>query len=86
MSAAAPPPRKRLYTIPEAADYLGRSVWSIRRLIWGGVLPSVRVQGRVHLDVADMDKLIERSKCMEEAGVGIRKMGKVTYGAVSAKD
>ncbi|NGZ95328.1 MAG: hypothetical protein CV089_04215 [Nitrospira sp. WS110] len=72
MSAAAPP-RKRLYTIPEAADYLGRSVWSIRRLIWGAVLPSVRVQGRVHLDVADMDALIERSKCLEEAGVGFRK-------------
>lgn len=83
---SAPPPRKRLYTLAEAADYLGRSVWSIRRLIWGGVLPSVRVQGRVHIDVADMDELIERSKCMEEAGVGIRKMRKVTYGAVSAKE
>jgi len=84
MSAAAP--RKRLYTLAEAADYLGRSVWSIRRLIWGAVLPSVRVQGRVHLDVADMDELIERSKCVEDAGVGFRKRGKVTYGAVSAKD
>jgi len=84
MSAAAP--RKRLYTIPEAADYLGRSVWSIRRLIWGAVLPSVRVQGRVHLDVADMDELIERSKCLEETGLPVRKIGKVTYGAVSAKD
>ena len=52
------PPRKRLYTIPEAADYLGRSVWSIRRLIWGAVLPSVRVQGRVHIDLVDMDELI----------------------------
>lgn len=85
MSAAAPP-RKRLFTIPEAADYLGRSIWSIRRLIWGAVLPSVRVQGRVHIDLVDMDELIQRSKCVEDAGVGFRKMGKVTYGAVSAKD
>ena len=85
MSAAAPP-RKRLYTLSEAADYLGRSVWSIRRLIWGAVLPSVRVQGRVHVDVADMDELIERSKCVEETGLRVRKSGKVTYGAVSAKD
>jgi len=85
MSAGAPP-RKRLYTIPEAADYLGRSVWSIRRLIWGAVLPSVRVQGRVHLDVADMDELIERSKSVEDAAGGFRKMGKVTDGAVSAKE
>jgi excisionase family DNA binding protein len=84
MSTAAPP-KKRLYTIAEAAEYLGRSAWSIRRLIWGAVLPSVRVQGRVHLDVADMDELIQRSKCVEDAGVGYRKLGKVTYGAVSAK-
>jgi hypothetical protein len=40
----------------------------------------------VHLDVADMDELIERSKCVEDAGVGFRKRGKVNYGAVSAKD
>jgi hypothetical protein len=76
MSAVAPPTRKRLYTIPQAADYLGRSVWSIRRLIWGAVLPSVRVQGRVHLDVTDMDALIERSKCLEDGGLHFRKMGR----------
>jgi excisionase family DNA binding protein len=51
--------KKRLYTVPEAAEYLGRSVWSVRKLIWGGVLPAVRVQGRVHLDLADMENLIE---------------------------
>ena len=85
MSAAAPP-RKRLYTIPEAADYLGRSIWSIRRLIWGAVLPSVRVQGRVHIDLVDMDELIQRSKCVEDAGGGYRKLGKVTHGPASAKE
>ena len=79
-------PRKRLYTLVEAADYLGRSVWSIRRLIWGAVLPAVRVQGRVHVDVADMDELIERSKSVEDAGLRFRKIGKVTYGPVSAKE
>ena len=78
--------RKRLYTLAEAADYLGRSVWSIRRLIWGAVLPSVRVQGRVHVDVADMDELIERSKSVEETGFRMKKMGRVTYGPVSAKE
>jgi len=67
--------KKRLYTVPEAAEYLGRSVWSVRRLIWDGVLPSVRVQGRVHLDVADMENLIEQSKVVGEAPLRVKKGG-----------
>lgn len=58
-------PAKRLYTISEAAVYLGRSTWSIRRLIWDGALPSVRAGGRVHLDVRDMDEFIEQNKVRE---------------------
>ena len=57
---------KRLYSLPEAAAYLGRSTWSVRRLIWGGELPSVRAGGRVHLDVRDMDTFIEKHKGQEE--------------------
>jgi excisionase family DNA binding protein len=58
---------KRLYTIPEAGIYLGRSKWSIRRLIWNGDLPSVRPPGRHvhHLDVRDMDAFIEQNKVIE---------------------
>jgi excisionase family DNA binding protein len=58
-------PLKRLYNVSEAAEYLGRSVWSIRRLIWAGELPSVRAGGRVHVDVQDMDHFIERNKVVE---------------------
>lgn len=76
MSAAPPPLRKRLYTLAEAAEYLGRSIWSVRRLIWNEVLRPVRVQGRVHLDVGDMDALIERSKCMENTGLSFRKLNR----------
>lgn len=57
---------KRLYSIPEAAVYLGRSTWSVRRLIWDGVLPSVRAGGRVHVDLLDMDEFIERNKIRED--------------------
>lgn len=67
--------KKRLYTLSEAAEYLGRSVWSVRRLIWEGVLPSVRVQRRVHLDLADMENLIEQSKVVEEAPLRVMKGG-----------
>lgn len=56
---------KRLYSLAEAGTYLGRSTWSIRRLIWSGELPSVRAGGRVQLDVQDMDAFIEQHKIQE---------------------
>ena len=61
-------PYKRLYSLPEAAVYLGRSEWSVRRLIWAGELPSVRAGRRVHVDVRDMDVFIERNKVAEGGG------------------
>lgn len=58
-------PFKRLYSLQEAAVYLGRSTWSVRRLIWGGELPAVRAGGRVHVDARDMDEFIEKNKVTE---------------------
>lgn len=57
---------KRLFTITEAAVYLGRTAWGVRHLIWEGTIPCVRVGKRVHVDVQDMDKLIERNKIQED--------------------
>ncbi len=57
---------KRLFSLSEAATYLGRSTWSVRRLIWNGALPQVRAGGRVHVDVRDMDEFIERNKERED--------------------
>ncbi len=50
------PLKKRLYSVPEAAEYLGRSIWSIRELIWNGSIPCVRMGRRVHLDIIDLDQ------------------------------
>jgi excisionase family DNA binding protein len=59
-------PLKRLYTVSEAATYLGRpSVWAVRRLIENGHLPSIRVGRRIHIDLRDMETLIERNKISE---------------------
>ena len=58
---------KRLYSIDEAAIYLGRSSWGVRRLIWKGMLPQVRGDKRVHVDVQDMDAFIEKYKEVEIA-------------------
>ena len=64
LQAAVSQPKvaKRLYTIAEAAVFLGRNKWSVRRLIWAGELPAVRVGRRVHLDVHDMEAFIEKHK------------------------
>jgi len=53
---------KRLYTIEEAAIYLGRTVWSVRELVWKGYLPSVKVGRRVHLDFVDLNAFINYHK------------------------
>jgi excisionase family DNA binding protein len=55
-------PRKRLYTIAEAAEYLGRSPWAVRSMIWSGKLPAVRDGKRVLVDVYDLDRWIENNK------------------------
>jgi excisionase family DNA binding protein len=55
-------PVKRLYTIKEAGIYLGRSIYSVRELIWDGKLPCVKVGRRIHLDIRDLDEFIEKHK------------------------
>ena len=65
MHPTQPRPTKRLYTLTEAATYLGRSTWSVRRLVWNGELAQVRAGGRVHVDVRDMETFIERNKVLE---------------------
>ena len=57
---------KRLYSIREAAIYLGWSPWAVRRLIWSGMLPEVRTGRRVHVDIQDMEKLIQANKSSQE--------------------
>lgn len=56
--------RKRLYTLSEAAEYLGRPVYSVRCLIWKGSLPVVKEDGskKQYVDVCDMDQFIETNK------------------------
>ena len=57
--------KKRLYSIPEAAAYLGRSVWSMREMVWAGKLPAIRDGRRIFVDLEDMNRWIERNKVVE---------------------
>jgi len=54
---------KRLYSIPEAGQYLGRTVWSVREMIYAGKIPYIRDGRRMLLDINDMDAWIENNRC-----------------------
>lgn len=60
-------PRKRLYTLREAGEYLGRPTWGIRELIWSGKIPVIQdgKGGKMYLDINDLDGYIDRSKKTE---------------------
>ena len=53
---------KRLYSLPEASVYLGRTVWSLRELIWAGLLPIVRHGKRIWVDIHDLDAYVTKNK------------------------
>jgi excisionase family DNA binding protein len=54
--------KPRLYSVAQAAVYLNRSENSVRHLIAAGVIPEVRLDGRVFLDINDLDRAIEHAK------------------------
>ena len=58
------PVPKRLLTIKEAAQYLSLSVYSVREMIWSGVLPYIKRQGgrKYLLDIRDLDAFIDSQK------------------------
>lgn len=53
---------KRLYTIHEAARYLGRSTWAVREMYYHGKIPCVRDGRRMLFDINDMNEWIDKNK------------------------
>jgi len=56
------PLSKRLYTLPEAAKYLGRTLWSMRELVWAGKIPIVKDGKRIFIDFNDLESYISKNK------------------------
>lgn len=55
----------RLLPLKAAAQYMGLSLWSLREVIWKGLIPCVKLgpSGRkVFIDVKDIEVFIERNK------------------------
>jgi len=57
-------PGKRLYPLKEAAQYLGRSEWGMRELIWARKIPVVREARKIYLDIHDLNEYINRNKAL----------------------
>ena len=56
----------RLYSLRDAATYLGISYWTVRELINRQEMPAVRIGRRVMVDVADLNRFIEANKSRAE--------------------
>ena len=55
-------PESRLLGIPQAAIYLGSTVWAIRSLIWENQIPYVKIGKRLLLDRSDLDAFVDGNK------------------------
>jgi excisionase family DNA binding protein len=57
---------KRLFTLKEAAEYLGRSDWGMRNLIWSRKIPVVKDQNgrKIFIDLLDLETYVNHNKSM----------------------
>jgi hypothetical protein len=55
---------QRLFTLKQAAAYLGRSEWAMRDLIWKQLIPVVKNSGgrKIFIDIRDLDDYVEKNK------------------------
>jgi hypothetical protein len=59
-----PMPSPRLLPIRQAAQWLGLTVWAMRKRIWAGQIPVVQFPGgrKMYVDVEDLEKFIQGNK------------------------
>ncbi len=60
------PSSRRLYTLQEAATYLGRGLYGMRELVWSGEIPAVKGNNgrKIYVDIIDLDNYIDRNKAV----------------------
>lgn len=52
----------RLLPLKQAAAELGLPVWALRRAIWDGELPQIRIGRAIRVDRNDLEAWLERQK------------------------
>jgi hypothetical protein len=58
LSRTAPVFNKRLFTLAEAGEYIGRSPKAVECLIQRGAIPVTRIDGKRQVDRTALDKII----------------------------
>jgi len=53
---------RRLLSLKESATLLGVSTVSVRRFIWAGRLPVVRLTRKIQVELRDLERLIDAAK------------------------
>jgi excisionase family DNA binding protein len=53
---------KRLFTLKEAAIYLGRGLYGVREMVWRGELPVIQSGRKQFIDIIDLEAYIARNK------------------------
>lgn len=55
---------RRMYSVKDAASYLGISEWNLRDLLIARVFPVLRhgERGKIYIDVANLDVYIQKNK------------------------
>jgi len=53
---------QRLFSLKEAGIFLGRTLWSMRELVWAGKIPIVRDGKRIFIDAVDLENYITKNK------------------------
>jgi len=56
------PSTKRLLSIKNSAEYMGRGVYGVREMIWNGEVPIVRSGRKIFIDIQDLDSYIQKNK------------------------
>jgi excisionase family DNA binding protein len=67
ISAAPGVAAKRLFTMEEAAEYIGRSPKAVERLIQRGAIPVTKIDGKRQVDRSALDKIISDRTYFEVA-------------------
>ncbi len=53
---------RRYYDIASVARYLSLSTWTVRRLIWSGKLPAIRLNQALLIDIRDVEHMMDANK------------------------
>jgi excisionase family DNA binding protein len=56
---------KRLFTLTDAAEYIGRSPKAVERLIQRGTIPVTKIDGKRQIDRSALDRIISERTYFE---------------------